>query len=228
MPADPPTPLAGYGLSCRRENWNDSGPSQIRDISLALSPASLCGISGPDGSGKGLLLNILGLLEPPDAGKIFLDGVPLETRSSEDLLRIRNEACGFLFAHACLLPSFSVAENVAMPIFRISGGDAHTARERTREVLDFVGLDRHEATLAGRLSPADQHRAALARALAHRPRILIAISPPGEAVLLPLAARVAQELGLCVVWAGAKDLLEPYCQRLIEMQDGEIFADHQP
>jgi ABC-type lipoprotein export system ATPase subunit len=217
--------LTCESLTCVRPHWNESGLAQVRDFTASFPPGTVTGFHGPDGCGKGLLLNVLGLLEPPDSGRIHIQEHTALGLPAEEARQLRNEAFGFLFDQPCLLPSFSVAENVAMPLFRICGGDAPTARLRTLEVLDFCGIAQHECTLVGRLDPADQRRACLARALVHRPGILIAISPRGAARLIPLLRLAAHQTGLCVLWAGEREELAPHADRLIEMRDGRITED---
>lgn len=214
--------LACEDLSCRRENWNDSGLSRIERITAEFHAGKFYGVCGEQGSGKGLLLNVLGLLEPPDTGKLTVGGEIAWDLPQDEAMQLRNEAFGFLFDHSCLLPSFSLAENVAMPLFRICGGDAREARQRTMAALEFCGIDDLESTLAGRLSDANKMRAALARALVHEPSILIAISPQAEESFLELGGRVARELGLCVLWAGKESELARQADQLIAMKEGRF------
>jgi ABC-type lipoprotein export system ATPase subunit len=197
----------------------------VEDITASFAPGEFCGFCGPDGSGKGLLLNLLGLLEAPDSGTIAVNGILAGTLAPEEAQQLRNETFGFLFNHPCLLPSFSVAENVAMPLFRICGGDAREARDRTLEVLEFCGISSLETTLAGRLEPAECARVALARALVHEPGILVAISPRESDTLLALGRRAADERGLCVLWAGPEDTLARYAHRVLHLEGGRIVRD---
>lgn len=215
-------------LSCRRDLWNDLAPSRVENICASFAEGEFCGFCGPDGSGKGLLLNVLGLLEPPDSGTIAINGILAGALDPEDAQQLRNETFGFLFNHPCLLPSFSVAENVAMPLFRICGGDAREARDRTMEMLEFCGIDALETTLAGRLDAEARTRTALARALVHQPGVLIAISPRENDALLTLGRRAADELGLCVLWAGSEDALRPHAHRLLHLDGGQIIGDSRP
>ncbi len=212
-------------LCCQRTNWKEGQHASIQGITLSFFAATFCQFDGPDSPGRDLLLSNLGLLEPADSGTIFLEGQNMMEVAEDELRRLRNESFGFLFEHPCLLPSFSVAENVAMPLFRICGADAAAARERTHEVLDFCGIPHLENQLAERLAPAAQRRAALARALVHRPRILMAISPRGSNELFDLGLRIASELGLCVLWAGEEDDGSRKPPRLIQVQDGRISSD---
>ncbi len=210
-------------LTCERSNWNQSGPGRVHDFSGTFESGEFIGFCGQDGCGKGLLLNLIGLLEKPDSGRLVLLGHDTAEFSGEDVSTFRNEACGFLFGHPYLLPSFTVAENVAMPLFRICGGGAAEARERTREMLAFAGIAGFETPRAGKLDPALRWRAAFARALVHDPRILVAISPP-DPDLLPLAKHAAEKFHLTVLWAGERNAVSAHADRIIEMRDGRAVS----
>lgn len=206
-------------LTCERPNWNQSGSGLVREFSQNFEAGEFVGFCGEDGCGKGLLLNVVGLLEKADSGRLVLLDYDAAEFSAEDTATFRNEACGFLFGHPYLLPSFTVAENVAMPLFRICGGGAREARDRTRQVLEFAGIANLETRRAGMIDPALRWRTAFARALVHQPRILIAISPPDPG-LLPLARSAAENLGITVLWAGVREAVAPYADRIIEMRHG--------
>ncbi len=210
-------------LSCARPGWNSNGTGLIVGYSGEFQPGEFVGFCGEDGCGKGLLLNVIGLLEKADSGRLVLLGQEAADFSDEDTATFRNEVCGFLFGHPYLLPSFTVAENVAMPLFRICGGDAHEARARTRLVLEFCGIGALETARAGMLDPALSWRAAFARALVHEPRVLIAISPPDPA-LLPLARLAAERFGLTVLWAGARDAVAAAADRVITLENGRAVS----
>lgn len=212
-------------LTCSRARWNGQGAVAVRDISMQIERGEFVGFSGPNGSGKGLLLNLIGLLERPDSGILRLGGEDTSDFAEEDAAEFRNEACGYLFGHPYLLPSFSIAENVAMPLFRIRGGDAVAARQRTLEVLRFSGVENFETALAGSADHAVRWRSAFARALVHEPGILIAISPPCGSELLPLACRAARQLGTTILWSGERDELAPVSDRIIEVRAGRLFVD---
>ncbi|MDX2079732.1 MAG: ATP-binding cassette domain-containing protein [Terrimicrobiaceae bacterium] len=207
-------------LSCSRENWNGQGPARVDSVSLSVAAGEFVGVCGPDGCGKGLLLNMLGLLERPDSGRLEVAGHDASELDEEDTTTLRNDLCGFLFAHPYLLPSFSIAENVAMPLFRIRGGDARDARDRTMRVLEVFGISGFEMVPAGRVPLEVRWRAALARALVHEPRLLIAISPPCPAEVLAFARRTADRWGMTILWAGHAAELEPFADRIIPMQNG--------
>jgi ABC-type lipoprotein export system ATPase subunit len=218
--------LSCKSLSCRRTNWNETGQSAlIENITASFDSGMICQFAGPDLPGRGLLVSILGLLEAADSGTVYVDGRSVTHLADEDLQRLRARSFGFLFPNPCLLPSFSLAENVAMPLFRICGADTDSARKRTIEVLDFCGIAHRENQLAGSTVALTQQRAAFARALVHRPKILIALSPRGGDELFELASRTARELGLCVLWAGENAGPDAWAHRLIQIRDGRIASD---
>jgi ABC-type lipoprotein export system ATPase subunit len=197
-------------------------------VTLSFSSGMFYEFSGPDYPGRDLLMNNLALLEPCDSGTIWVNGRNIQETSENDLRRLRNETFGFVFDHPCLLPSFSVAENVAMPLFRICGADADAARERTHDVLDFCGIPGVKNHLAGRLASSAQHRAALARALVHRPQILVGICPSAGNDLCSLASRVAEELGLCVLWTRQDGSASAKAQQTIRVRDGQVVCEQKP
>lgn len=206
-------------LTCERPNWNSKGPGRVWDFSSEFDAGEFVGFCGADGCGKGLLLNVIGMLEKADSGRLVLLDHDAGAFSDEDAATFRNEACGFLFGHPYLLPSFTVAENVAMPLFRICGGEAREARERTRQVLECAGISHLETARAGNLDPSFRWRAAFARALVHEPRVLIAISPPDPG-LLPIAKLAAEKSGITVLWSGERECLLPFADRVIALENG--------
>jgi len=217
--------LACESLSCVRDGWNPSHPSRVEGVSAAFHQGGVTGVTGPDGCGKGLLLNLLGLLERPDSGRVFLDGERVDGLAPHDLREVRNQNFGFVFSQRALLPAFTVAENVAMPLFRIRGDDPAQARERTIGVLDFCGISSYSGELADRIPEEAQNLVPLARALVHGPRILVAIRPKGSPLLLECAARAARAFHLCVLWADEETHLAPFADRLVRLRDGKLLPD---
>ena len=217
--------LSCQNISCHRDDWNQRGAASVKDISVTFEAGSLCGVAGSCGSGKNLLLNILGLLELPDSGSVHVGGVDTSCCGANELMSLRNESFGYLFSESALLPAFSIAENVAMPLFRICGMDPGEAQERTLEVLDFCGIATEGDSTAGELDVMPLWRTVFARALVHRPKVLIAISPRQEEDLLPLARRIAEEAGVCILWGGEPPALIAHAHRLIQLENGRIAGD---
>ncbi len=144
----------------------------LHDLSLVFGPASFNLLTGPEDSGKELLLRLLGLLERPCSGEIFVQGAPTSSLDEPARAQLRNLQFGYLFSAPFLLPSLSILENVAMPLFRISNLDPMQAHKRMDELLDFVGMTGREQEGVELLTPRDQQRVALARGLANGPSVL--------------------------------------------------------
>jgi putative ABC transport system ATP-binding protein len=197
-------PLRTRNLSA--ECANEGGPAEtVRDFTYQFRAGSFYHLSGSDFGGKRLLLQILGLLLPPDSGEIIVDGSPVTDLDIDDLGDIRNRKYGFLFSSSFLLPAFTVLENVAMPLFKIAQVEAPEAKLITEEILEIVGVSRIATTAVGRLDGLDEMLAALARALVHHPRILIAelvgnnMHGREAEMLLSTLRASGQRLGLTVI-----------------------------
>lgn len=210
-------------LHCDRPGWTH-GPSRFADISLSLQEGLLHGIVGAPGSGKTLLLHTLSLLEAPDAGEVELFGTPVP--QDEDVrAAMRNTAFGYVFANPCLLPRMSVAENIAMPLFRLAGVDEYQASARVSELLTTFGLD-EICDLDAESLPVDlQHQVALARALVHRPRILALVAPARPFALLPLVRLVVRDLGITCIWSSDDPALSGIFDRELTLEAGRIAAE---
>jgi ABC-type lipoprotein export system ATPase subunit len=206
-------------------------PEELRGVSLAIEPGRFTLLSG---YGAGLLLRILGLLERPEDGEVWFDNQRAGRLNDTARLDLRNHAFGFVFAEPFLLDSFTVAENVAMPLFKISGFDIDRARARTAEVLDFTGLAFAADCTVSDLPVLDRHKIALARALANGPQILIAedaglqLSPEAFRDFAGLLRSASDRLGISVIATSpaAADILGP--DREIRLEHGAIAADSRP
>jgi ABC-type lipoprotein export system ATPase subunit len=183
-------------VSCRR------GEATITGVSLSFAPTSFHLLRGESAS---LLLRVTTLLEPPDDGVVTIAGESVRELDECTRTTIRSRAFGFVFDAPFLLPELSVAENIAMPLFKVLDLDAVEARERTEAMLRFARLEPLATTRAGDLSLFDQQCVALARAVAHQPAMLAldhadaSLSSDESAELLRLARRVRSELGIGVL-----------------------------
>ena len=164
--------LEARSVSCAKGPVNEP-LARLQKVSLSIHEKTLNLLSGDETSGRGLLLRLLGLLEPPNEGEIFFHGEGTTMLAEEARADIRNQRYGFLFAQPFLLPSFSVIENVAMPLFKISGAGAQEAQQRTEAMLAFAGMMDFADSPVGELGFAQQQRVSLARALVNQPEILI-------------------------------------------------------
>jgi ABC-type lipoprotein export system ATPase subunit len=218
------TALRCSRLRCHRPQWSD-GPSCVHDITLDFEEGRLHGITGTNGSGKTLLMHLLGLLDEPDFGSIELFGETVSPAPEEIRREIRNTVFGYVFPNPCLLPAFTVAENIAMPLFRISGADEHAAHDRVAELLGFVGIEPLANDPASTLDSDAQFLTALARAIVHRPRVLLLLGPSRPATLMPHVRRIINDLQLTAIWAGPKDDWLLQCDRTITLDCGAVTAE---
>ena len=209
-------------LQCMRPLWRE-GASHVRGVSAEFSAGYFHAIYGSEGCGKNLLLHMLGLLEQPDAGEVWLGetnatGLPAVER---DTLRLRQ--FGFLFPACALLPSLSVLENIAFPVLKAGAATESEQAEHTLAALRFCHLEDEAEQTVGNLPPERQAVAAFARAIIHRPALLLAESPSAEEILVPLARRAVDELGLTVVWGARHDgPAMGAADRAVRMSDGHL------
>jgi lipoprotein-releasing system ATP-binding protein len=150
----------------------------LRDVTLSLSPGDAACVMGPSGSGKSTLLYILGGLEPPTSGTVQLDGKDPYALSADALAAFRNHDVGFVLQDHCLLPQCTVLENVLVPT--LVGEPDATAPDRARALLDQVGLGDRLHHRPGELSGGEKQRAAIARALIRKPRLILCDEPTGN------------------------------------------------
>jgi lipoprotein-releasing system ATP-binding protein len=151
----------------------------LRGVSLEIQPGEIIAIVGASGAGKSTLLHILGTLDRPTSGEVFVDGKDIFSLDDESLARFRNRSIGFVFQFHHLLPEFSAAENVAMPAL-INGGRLPAVRGRAIQLLEEVGVGGRAEARPSELSGGEQQRVAVARALMNEPRVVLADEPSGN------------------------------------------------
>lgn len=151
----------------------------LKGVNLAIRPGELIGLVGPSGSGKSTLLHTAGLLERPNEGEVYLNGLDCLKLRDKQLTLLRRTQLGFVYQAHHLLPEFSAVDNVAAPLF-LSGVKKSEARDRARELLDRMGLSHRYDHQPMEMSGGEQQRVAIARAMANRPRVIIADEPTGN------------------------------------------------
>ena len=151
----------------------------LKDVNLSLREGEMAAIVAPSGAGKSTLLHLLAALDTPTSGTVYFDAKAIETNDDAALAAFRNRAIGFVWQRHQLLPDFTAAENVAMPLL-VRGEKFAPALERARELLGEVGLAERAGHRAGELSGGEQQRAAIARALVTEPSVLLADEPTGD------------------------------------------------
>ena len=157
----------------------DTRVEVLQKLDLEVQAGQLLAVVGPSGVGKSTLLHVIGLLDRPDQGSLILDGREVNELDGEARARMRNRMIGFVFQHHYLLDELDARDNIALPL-RISGESAGPARSRADELLEAVSLTDRAHHFPDQLSGGEQQRVAVARALAMKPRLLLADEPTGN------------------------------------------------
>lgn len=195
------------------------------DLSLEVHPGELLVVCGPSGAGKTTLLNLLGGLDAPSSGRVWLGGAELGALSEAELAGIRRDRLGYVFQSFGLIPVLSAAENVEVPL-RLQRLPAAERDARVAEVLSLVGLSGHAAQRPGELSGGQQQRVGIARALATRPPVLLADEPTGQldsrtaGTVMDLIVELVRSQGIAAVVSTHDPLLMRRADRILELHDG--------
>jgi lipoprotein-releasing system ATP-binding protein len=206
----------------------DGGTIEVlRGVDLAVTTGEFVAVTGESGSGKSTLLHLVGGLDRPSSGWIGLGGVSYDELDADALAALRNRKVGFVFQFHHLLRDFTAEENVAMPLL-IAGEAPPRARERARTLLASVGLDSRRTHLPAQLSGGEQQRAAVARALATEPALLLADEPSGNLdernaeQLHALFAGLAREYRTAVVIVTHNRALANRADRVLHLGEGVL------
>ena len=219
-----------------RKSYNIGMPTEVEvlhGIDLAIARRDFAALIGASGSGKSTLLNVIGLLDPPTSGELYLLGEP--TRSMDDARRtaLRGNTIGFVFQFHHLIQAFTALENVMMPLLVAHGKPTPETIERARDLLKEVGLETLEDRKPDQLSGGQQQRVAVARALITRPALLLADEPTGNldsrsaADVFALFRRFNEKFGCAVLLVTHDPRLSEACDRTLTLQDGCIVSDEQ-
>jgi putative ABC transport system ATP-binding protein len=206
------------------------GPSAVhalREVSLEVPAGQLLVLRGPSGSGKTTLLNLLGGLDRPTSGQVWLGDREVTAAAEADLVEMRRHDIGFVFQSFALLPVLSAAENVELPL-RIRGLAVADRDARVAELLDAVGLAPHANQRPAELSGGQQQRLGIARALANEPSLLIADEPTGQLdsvnaeAMMSLIAALVHQRGVAAVVSTHDPRMAVYADRVIDLHDGQL------
>jgi putative ABC transport system ATP-binding protein len=205
----------------------------LKGISLNARAGEFLGIIGPSGSGKSTLLGIIGGLDTPTTGRIYLDGKDITDLNERELTRIRNEKIGFVFQQFNLIPTLTALENVALPT-QFSRSSKFNPTKRGKELLTSLGLSDRFGHRPTQLSGGQQQRVAIARALANNPPLLLADEPTGNLdtesgeVVMDTLRKVRSEFNTTVVVVTHDMEIASECDRVVSLVDGEIASDIDP
>jgi len=201
----------------------------VRDVSLSVSRGEIVALLGPSGAGKTTLLTLLGLIRPPNTGRILIDGTLVfdNHQAQVDVRRFRRQKFGFVFQKANLIPFLTAVENVRLAM-EIDDQPAKVSRRRSMELLDYLGVAERAEYLPSMLSGGEQQRVAVARALANRPSLILADEPTGSLdgvrgrQVMELFAKVAHEQSAGVIVVTHDHRALDVFDRTLEMEDGQL------
>ena len=201
----------------------------LHDISLEIRNNERIAIVGPSGSGKSTLLNILGTLDKPSSGKVFLDGASADQMDENRLAEIRNTFIGFVFQMHHLLPQLTLLENVLLPLLPLKDKNTLTlSKQRALQLIDRVGLSGHIRHFPSQLSVGECQRTAVVRALINKPKLLLADEPTGSldadnaAQLAQLLTELNQEINVALVLVTHSLELAAKMDKIYQLREGKL------
>jgi len=201
------------------------------DINLSFDSSSCNAIVGESGSGKSTLLNIMGTLDKPTRGEVFINGIKIGDMDKNKLAELRNESIGFVFQFHYLLPEFTALENVLIPYWIKNRVASKETMEKANELFEMLGITRWKNSLVTKMSGGQQQRTAIARALINNPKILIADEPTGNLdsettnKICGSFREINQRFGTTFIVVTHDRQVAEKTDRIIEIRDGKIEKD---
>jgi putative ABC transport system ATP-binding protein len=211
----------------KRYGAGDDAVLALRGLSFSIDRGEFIAIIGPSGCGKTTLLNILGALDRPTSGKVFIDGVDISMLGNKELAMVRSRKLGFVFQDFNLLSRMSVVENVELPLF-IAGADPGFSRQRAMSLLGRLGIAHKAGKNVNNISGGERQRVAVARALANDPKIVLADEPTGNLdtrnteMMMGLMKQLNKDFGKTLVIITHNPEVASHAQRVISIRDGSI------
>jgi putative ABC transport system ATP-binding protein len=214
----------------RRFPLDHSFVSALDSVDLRVAAGEFLAIAGPSGSGKSTLLNLIGCIDKPTSGGIQVGGVATSTLTPSRMTALRREKIGFVFQTFNLIPVFTAAENVEFPLL-VQGIGAGERRQRVAAALDSVGLSARANHRPDLLSGGERQRVAVARAIVHRPALVLADEPTANldthnaTQLIDLMRDLNRSLGLTFIFSTHDARLLEHTPRIVRLCDGQIESD---
>lgn len=203
----------------------------LRGVNLEIKKGFFLSIIGPSGAGKSTLLNIIGCLDFPTKGKVFLDGKDIQKLSEDELARVRGKKIGFVFQQFNLIPNLTALENVILPMI-FQGKKEKERVARAKELLKLVGLEKRINHKPNELSGGEQQRVAIARALANDPEIIIADEPTGNLdsksgkMIMEIFKRLYEIQKKTIVVVTHDPEIASFSKEILRIKDGKIVKNH--
>jgi len=203
----------------------------LKDVSLEIAPGAFVVILGPSGSGKSTMLHMVGCLDLPTKGRIFLDGKDISKMSEDELAKNRGQKIGFIFQQFNLLPNLSALENVMMPMI-FQGKSEEERRSRATSLLNSLGLKERILHRPTELSGGEQQRIAIARSLSNNPEIIVADEPTGNLdsttgkKIMEILIDLHKNEGKTIVVVTHDPTIANYSDQVVNIKDGQIAANH--
>ena len=223
-------------ISCKNLHKTFTQGEQIikglDDVSISIEEGSFVCLSGPSGSGKTTLLNAMGGLDSPDSGEILVGDKRVDQLGKSELADMRLHSIGFVFQAYNLIPVLTAEENIEF-VMQVQGVPTKQRRQKSRAILEEVGLADHEDRRPAQLSGGQQQRVAVARAIVSNPTLVLADEPTANldshsaTQLMALFVKLNAERGITFVIATHDVRVMEYCSRVIRMEDGKIIEDLQ-
>jgi putative ABC transport system ATP-binding protein len=216
------TKIYGSGTTC---------VAALKGVNLNVQQGEFVAVLGPSGSGKTTLLNMLGALDRPTRGRVFIDNEETSSVAERNLYRIRRRKLGFIFQTYYLVPTLNAMQNVLMPVLPIRGNKRF--EKRAQRLLDIVGLKDRTHHKPGELSGGEQQRVAIARALILNPPVVLADEPTGNldtktgAEIIDLMKRLNKDRGKTFIIVTHDRRIADVAERAFYLLDGEL-SDHLP
>ena len=224
-------PVLRLEAVCKTYNAGTSAEFEVlHDIDLVLERGEFVALIGPSGSGKSTLLNIIGLLDRPTSGKLFINGTETGALADQALTKLRGHSIGFVFQSHYLISAFTALENVMMPMLVDEKFPNAAMRARAHDLLAEMDLEKWEDNLANNMSGGQQQRVAIARGLAMNPSLILADEPTGNLdtvsadIVFAMMRKVNVENGTTFLIVTHNTDLAKRCDKIVEVIDGRIVG----
>lgn len=205
---------------------NKISVTALSSVSLKIYPGEIVGIYGPSGAGKSTVLNTIGVAETPTSGSLYFDSKKIDFSNENELIDYRRYFLGYLFQYFNLIPTMTVLENTALPLL-LQEVEWKIAHEESKKLLELVGLSHRINHRGFELSGGEMQRVGLARALIHKPKVILADEPTGNLdskngkIVLELLRNYLPKESSVVIVSHSKEVLDS-CSGLIYIQDGHV------